>query len=131
MWEDVRLWPSWVEGFGRLEEQGSDWPAVGSQVVWVSGPGGRGRVTEKVVIREPTRFGTSVFEERLRGLQTLEALEDGEGSRVRLSLEYELTSESPLRGVTDVLFIRRALRDALTRTLRRFTVEAQEHAGLR
>lgn len=131
MWEDVRLWPAWVEGFGRLEEQAPDWPAVGAKVVWVSGPGGRGRVTEKVVVHEPTRFATNVFEDRLRGLQTLEALEDGEGSRVRLSLEYELTSESPLRGLTDVLFIRRALRDAMTRTLRRFALEAQEQAGLR
>ena len=50
---------------------------------------------------------------------------------MQLSLEYELTSESPLRGLTDVLFIRRALRDALTRTLRRFALEAQEQAGLR
>jgi len=33
--------------------------------------------------------------------------------------------------VADVLFIRRALRDALGRTLGRFTVEAQEDAGLR
>ena len=131
MWEDVRLWPAWVEGFGRLEEHGAEWPAVDSKVVWVSSAGGRGRVTEKVVVREPTRFATSVFEERLSGFQTLEALEDGDGARVQLSLEYELTSENPLRGLTDVLFIRRALRDALTRTLRRFALEAQEQAGLR
>ena len=47
------------------------------------------------------------------------------------TLQYELTSESPLSGVTDLLFIRRALRDALGRTLRRFAVEAQDEAGLR
>ena len=33
--------------------------------------------------------------------------------------------------VTDMLFIRRALRDSLERTLRRFAVEAEEEAGLR
>jgi hypothetical protein len=33
--------------------------------------------------------------------------------------------------VADALFIRRALRDALRRTLFRFTVEAEEEAGLR
>jgi hypothetical protein len=33
--------------------------------------------------------------------------------------------------VADVLFVRRALRDALRRTLRRFAVEAEEEAGLR
>ena len=83
----------------------------------VSGAGGRGRVTEKVVVREPTRFATSVYEERLSGLQTLEALEDGDGARVQLSLEYELTSQNPLRGLTDLLFIRRALRDVMSRCI--------------
>ncbi len=73
----------------------------------------------------------SSIEERLVGTQTFRAAEDGEGSRVELTLEYELTSESPLKQVTDLLFIRRALRDALGRTLRRFAVEAEDEAGLR
>jgi hypothetical protein len=33
--------------------------------------------------------------------------------------------------VADALFIRRALRDALRRTVGRFAVEAEEEAGLR
>ena len=53
------------------------------------------------------------------------------GAEVRLSLQYELTGDNPFNPVTDMLFIRRALRDALGRTLRRFAVEAQEEAGLR
>jgi len=131
MWSDPRLWAAFVEGFQRVETQGPDWPAEGSKLVWVSGPGGRGRVTEKVKATSPTEFGTLVFEDRLVGTQTLRALEDGEGSRLELRLEYELTSGSPLKGLTDLLFIRRALRDALGRTLRRFAVEADDQAGLR
>ena len=46
-----------------------------------------------------------------------------------MSLEYGL-SLGPLRGVADALFIRRALRDALRRTLFRFGLEAEEEAGL-
>ena len=131
MWRDPRRWPGFVEGFQRVEEQGGDWPAEGAKLVWQSGPGGRGRVTEKVKSATPTGFGTLVYEERLVGTQTFQAAEDGEGSRVEVTLDYELTSQSPLKGLTDVLFIRRALRDALTRTLRRFTVEAEDEAGLR
>ena len=131
MWRDPRRWSGFVEGFQRVEDQTADWPAEGSKVVWVSGPGGRGRVTEKVKSAAPTAFGTLVYEDRLVGTQTFRAAEDGEGSRVDVTLDYELTSQSPLKGVTDLLFIRRALRDALGRTLRRFAVEAQDEAGLR
>ena len=131
MWRDPRRWGGFVEGFQRIETQAPDWPAEGSKVIWVSGPGGRGRVTEKVREAAPTGFRTLVYEDRLVGTQTFRAVEDGDGASVQLSLEYELTSQSPLRGITDLLFIRRALRDALGRTLRRFAVEAEDQAGLR
>ena len=130
-WRDPRRWGGFVEGFQRVEEQTADWPAEGAKVVWQSGPGGRGRVTEKVKSASATTFGTLVYEERLVGTQTFRAAEDGDGSHIEVTLDYELTSESPLKGVTDLLFIRRALRDALGRTLRRFTVEAEDEAGLR
>ena len=50
---------------------------------------------------------------------------------MELTLEYELARGGPFRGLADALFIRRALRDALRRTVRRFAVEAEEEAGLR
>jgi len=130
LWRDLRRWPGFVEGFQRVESD-SGWPEAGAKLVWVSGEGGRGRVTEKVKSAAPTRFQTLVYEDRLVGTQSFVAAEQGDGSRVELALEYELTSQSPLRGVTDLLFIRRALRDALGRTLRRFAVEAHDEAGLR
>lgn len=130
-WRDPRLWSAFVEGFQRVEQQSDDWPAEGAKVVWHSGPGGRGQVTEKVKSAAPTAFVTLVYEKRLVGTQAFRAVEDGEGSRVELTLDYELTSENPLKGLTDLLFIRRALRDALGRTLRRFRVEAEDEAGLR
>ena len=55
---------------------------------------------------------------------------EGHASEVELSLEYELARYGPLRGLADALFIRRALRDALRRTLYRFAIEAEEEAGL-
>jgi hypothetical protein len=53
------------------------------------------------------------------------------GAEVELSLEYTLTKYGPLSAVADAIFVRRALRDALARTLRRFAVEAEDEAGLR
>jgi hypothetical protein len=132
LWTDVDRWPSFVEGFGRTLERSPDWPAGGARLVWESTPAGRGRVTEKVVEGEgPDRFVTTVFEERLHGTQTFRVVESEGGSRAELNLEYELTKYGPLGAVADAIFIRRAIRDSLRRTLSRFAVEAEEEAGLR
>jgi polyketide cyclase/dehydrase/lipid transport protein len=132
LWTDVDRWPSFVEGFAHALERAPDWPAAGSRVVWESTPAGRGRVTERAVEgKGPDRFVTQVFEERLNGTQTFRVVESEPGSRAELSLEYELTKYGPLSAVADVIFIRRAIRDSLRRTLRRFSVEAEEEAGLR
>ena len=132
LWTDVRRWATFVEGFGHVVEQAGEWPGQGSRVVWQSTPGGRGRVTEKVTASEPgAAFATRVFEEALAGTQltTFDTAEDGR-TRVELRLDYELANPSPLRVIADVLFIRRALNQALNRTLARFATEAAEEAAL-
>ena len=132
LWRDPRRWSAFVEGFQRIEEVGQTWPEPGAKLIWDSGPGGRGRVTEKVAENGPTRFATKVYEDRLYGTQTAWFKPDADGgAEVHLSLQYELTGDNLFNPVTDMLFIRRALRDALGRTLRRFAVEAQEEAELR
>jgi hypothetical protein len=131
LWTDVERWPSFVEGFARHLELTEAWPEPGGRVVWESTPDGRGRVTEIVTESAPDRFSTQVYEKALVGTQTLRAVRANDGSEVELSLEYELARYGPLRGVADALFIRRALRDALRRTLFRFGVEAEEEARLR
>jgi Polyketide cyclase / dehydrase and lipid transport len=112
-------------------EQSSGWPAEGERVSWESTPGGRGRVTEKVVERRSDSFSTMVFESALMGRQTLRAAPHTTGAEVELSLEYTLVKYGPLSVVADALFIRRALRDSLQRTVGRFAVEAEDEAGLR
>ncbi len=131
LWRDPRRWGTFVEGFARVVEVSPEWPAEGARVVWESGPSGRGRVTEKVVESGGRRFATRVFEEALTGTQRAAFVPADGGTRVELRLEYELSRYGALSAVADVLFIRRALRDALRRTLRRFAVEAEEEAGLR
>jgi Polyketide cyclase / dehydrase and lipid transport len=131
LWTDTDRWPTFVEGFARVLERSGDWPAEGASVIWESTPEGRGRVTEKVVEHRPGRFATQVYEQALSGIQSLSAGEDAEGALLELALEYELSRYGPLSAAADALFIRRAQRDALGRTLRRFAVEAEEEAGLR
>jgi hypothetical protein len=131
LWADTSRWATFVEGFARTLEVSPDWPAKGARLVWESRPDGRGRVTEKVTEHGPGRFTTQVFEEALTGRQTVTASEHADGTLVEIELEYELAKYGPLRAVADAIFIRRALRDSLRRTLRRFAVEAEEEAGLR
>ena len=127
----MERWPSFVEGFARRLELSPDWPAKGARVVWESAPDGRGRVTETVLDNSADRFSTQVYEEALMGTQTLRVGPASDGSEVELTLDYELAKYGPLAGVADAIFIRRALRDALRRTLFRFAIEAEEELALR
>jgi hypothetical protein len=131
LWTDLTRWPSFIEGFARVVEDDRSWPAVGARVVWESVPAGRGRVTEKVIETAPAAVLTMVFEERLAGRQTFSAAPHDGGALVELALEYTLTKFGALGPVADFLFIRRAIRDSLRRTLFRFAIEAEEEAGLR
>ena len=132
LWTDLTRWATFIDGFAHVDRVDDSWPAEGAKLVWRSGPAGRGVVTERVVVAEPgERFVTQVFEERMRGAQAVlfEAVDDG-STRVDIELDYKLTQGGPLRAVTDVIFIRRALTDALRRTLQRFATEAREEASL-
>jgi hypothetical protein len=131
LWTDTSRMPTFVEGFARALQLDPEWPAEGARLVWESVPAGRGQVTEKVSETGPDRLTTLVFEDRLAGRQSFRVVESDGGARVELALEYTLTSYGPLGPVADALFIRRALRDMLRRTLASFAVEAEEEAGLR
>jgi uncharacterized membrane protein len=133
LWTDTRRWPTFVDGFARIQRVQGEWPEADSRVVWESRPGGRGTVTEKVVEYDPAagRLLTEVFEDALSGRQTARfAPLEGGGTEVELELDYKLTQAGVLRRITDVLFIRRALTDSLARTLVRFAREADEEATL-
>jgi uncharacterized membrane protein len=132
LWTDVSRWPTFIDGFAHVERIDDGWPEAGTRVVWKSVPTGRGTVTEKVRHALPgERIQTDVIEERLMGTQTAEfaPAEEG-GTAVILTLDYKLVKQGPLAWITDILFIRRAQHDALTRTLSRFATEAAEEAAL-
>jgi hypothetical protein len=130
LWTDTSRWPTFVDGFLRVIDIDPEWPEPGSKVVWESGPAGRGRVTERIRDVTPETIVSAVFEDQLTGIQTVNFDPEGEGTYVTIELVYELQTGGPLRWLTDILFIRRALTDALRRTLRRFSTEAAEEASL-
>jgi uncharacterized membrane protein len=133
LWYDPERWAAFVDGFHHVVKVEGGWPAVGAHSVWDSTPAGRGRVSERVVEFEPGRGQTlEVDDPRMRGTQRVEFVPGDDGTEVRLALDYELKEGNLLTPVVDLLFIRRALRDALRRTLARFARElAADHDLLR
>jgi hypothetical protein len=134
---DVARWRSFVDGFARAVQVAPSWPTAGSELTWESTPGGRGRVRERVEAYEapppapdvapqsmPGRLVTHVEDESLTGTQTATFAPHDRGTVLGLELDYDLRRAGPLSGLTDVLFIRRAIRDSLRRTLERFAAEA-------
>ena len=132
LWYDLDRWPSFVDGFGHVTKRQGDWPRAGSRIVWNSGPAGRGTVSETVTAYEVRVAQTvDVEDPRMTGTQRISFAPAGEGRcRVSLELDYRLKQGGPLSGVVDALFVRRALRDALRRTLARFARELRSDREL-
>jgi hypothetical protein len=114
LWFDTRRWPTFVDGFGTIVRRDDDWPAAGV-CTWDSTPHGGGRTRETVIAPDTVDVET----EQLRGTRTMH-FADG---AVALEFDYQLKRRNP---ILDLLFIRRALRDSLRRTLHRFAIERRD-----
>ena len=126
-WYDTARWSGWVDGLARIVAVRGDWPALGSSVIWESGPAGRGIVTEQVLAHEPLSGQTvQVSDDAIEGRQTVAFVPGPERTEVALSLAYEIKRRSPFTPVVDLLFIRRAMEGSLAATLARFAIELEE-----
>ena len=124
LWYDPQRWPAWVDGFGHVVKLEGEWPAPGARAVWNSRPGGRGRVVERVTAFEARAGQTlAVEDEKLSGTQRVAFEPGSDGVEVALELEYELKGANVFTPLADALFIRRALRESLKRSLLRFARE--------
>jgi uncharacterized membrane protein len=132
LWYDLSRWPSFVDGFGHVVKQEGGWPDRGASILWDSVRAGRGRVRERVTAYEVRVAQTVEVEDpRLTGEQTISfAPADDGGCIVTLELRYRLKQGGPLAPVVDALFVRRAIRDALQRTLARFARELRADRDL-
>jgi hypothetical protein len=121
LWYDPHRWAAWIDGFGHVTKLEGEWPHEGARLLWDSRPKGRGRVDERVVGYEPRAGQTlAVEDQRLTGTQRIAFEPQGDEVRLNLTLEYRLKNRSAATPVLDLLFIRRAIRDSLQRTLNRF-----------
>lgn len=131
LWLDSARWSAWLDGFGRVVSLDAQWPSEGAVLVWESRPGGRGRVRERVAGRESAeRHALEVEDEQLEGTQTVAFRAGEQGVLVELVLAYELKERNPFTGLVDLLYIRRALRASLQRSLARFAQERIADAEL-
>jgi hypothetical protein len=129
LWYDAHRWAAWIDGFGHVAKLEGEWPEAGARLLWDSRPQGRGRVEERVVAYEPRGGQTLAVEDaRLSGTQRIEFVPEGAEVRVVLTLDYTLKDRNPLTPVIDLVFIRRALRDSLRRTVTRFGHERRAEA---
>jgi hypothetical protein len=129
LWYDAHRWAAWIDGFGHVAKLEGEWPHAGARLLWDSRPQGRGRVSEQVTAYEPRTGQTLAVEDsRLTGTQQVLFEPAGDDVLVSLTLEYRLKQGGPLTPVLDLLFIRRAVRDSLRRTLTRFGHERQAEA---
>lgn len=123
---DLRRWPTWIDGLAHVVRTQGDWPHEGAEVIWQSRPGGRGRVSERVVSHIPREGQVSrVEDESLLATQRVAFTAEGaEHTRVTLSLEFETKDRSAL-GPVRAFFVKRSLSDSLNRTLWRFANERE------
>ena len=132
LWYDPNRWAAWIDGFGHVAKLEGEWPKEGARLLWDSPPQGRGRVDERVVAYEARTGHTLAVEDaKMRGRQTVAFEAAGADEvRVTLTLDYELKQRNPLTPLLDPLFIRRALRESLRRTLARFGHERRAEIEL-
>jgi hypothetical protein len=128
LWSEFERWATFVEGFGQVARLEGRWPEVGASVSWDSTPYGRGRVIERVRQSTPgSELVVEVDEDRLTALKRLTLGPIEHGVRAGVELDYRLRGSRWLNVAVDWLFVRRALRDALTRELQ--AVAAELHAS--
>src|SRR3954453_12969149 len=124
LWYDQHRWASWIDGFGHVIMLEGDWPEVGARLIWQSPPGGRGRVMERVIAYESRTGQTLEVEDKtMSGTQEVRFTPAPDHVDVTLSLTYEIKDRTIVTPVLDLLFIRRAMNDALRRTVTRFANE--------
>ena len=122
LWFDTSRWPAFVDGFSHVVRADEGWPDRG-EIVWDSTPHGRGRVVERP---------DGTFEDaQLRGTQSVRFEPLDGGVRVTLEMAYAIKERTVVTPFVDFFFVRRAMRDALTRTVRRFAAECRMDADLR
>ena len=123
---EQRTWPSWVDEFHAVEEREDAYPEQGGRLVWRSGPAGRGRVEETVLVHEPRHTHKIAYIDPNSSGEQLTTFEISgpDAVKVKIELHYELVRPSFLP-FTNRLFIRPQMRGMLKRSLAGLRTEAR------
>jgi hypothetical protein len=125
LWFDTSRWAEWVPGLETVTAVQAGWPSTpGACVVWRSGPAGRGTVTERVSWWSAgAGQRLAVRDDTIEGEQSIAFVPSGgdDGATdVTLALSWRRRRRARLSAPLDLLFVRRAMADALAQTLERF-----------
>jgi uncharacterized membrane protein len=121
-------WPTWVDGFARVEAS-AGYPEPGGSLRWSSIPAGRGEVRERVLEHEPRRIHRVAFQDPESAGELATSFEiAGESTRVTQALEYRLARRGPFALLADRLFVRSQVRASIRRSLDRLKLEVEELA---
>jgi len=121
LWDDPTRWASWIDDFGHVFRLDDHWPQEGARRIWDSPPAGRGRVMETATAYRAGEERTGAIEDaRVRGVQRVRFESDGVMTRVTVALDLKPKERlAPARR----WWLRRQFREALWRSLRRFSYE--------
>jgi hypothetical protein len=129
-------WPSWVDGFDRVDSS-DGYPEEGGTLVWRSRPAGRGRVTERVLEHQPRRRHRVAYEDPESEGELLTTFQiEGDEVEVTQEWSYRMKEGGVLAPITDRLFVRGQVRGSLARSLGRLKLEVEDlsdadsHPGL-
>ena len=122
---DESSWPLWVDQFAAVVSA-VGYPEVGGELVWRSGPAGRGEVREKVIEHVPeSRHAITFADPSTEGRLVTAFSDEGEGTTVSLEFEYELVSGGFFAAISDLFFVRSQMRSSLGRSLGALRLELE------
>lgn len=108
----------WVDGFGTITARTGEWPEPGSELVWRTGPQGRGTVREKVTeSEERRRLIVDFTDDASTGTVTTELAIDGGGVSVGQEIDFRLSDPGPFGVIAGLFFLRGQQRRSLERSL--------------
>jgi ligand-binding SRPBCC domain-containing protein len=123
---DPQRWRAWVDQFAAVVDVDPNYPAAGSELVWRSGPAGRGEVREEVLVHEQlARHRIRFSDPASTGELTTTFAGEGGETTVTLEMSYELVSSGLFAKISDALFVRSQMRSSLARTLAVLKAEAE------
>lgn len=108
----------WVDGFGTIAARTGEWPQSDAEIVWRTGPTGRGTVRERVTdCEERRRLVVEFSDDSSTGTLATDLAMEGGGVRISQEMDYRLSDPGPFGVIAKLFFLRGQQRRSLERSL--------------